>query len=496
MVGFILSSFLNHILKKIFTALFILLSLHSAAQNGIIWYDPIPVAGKTYGNLHPRIALDQNNKPLVLWGDPNGAVFLAKWAVKGFAEPVQVNPPGKHEFTESWAGPEMAGHGDTIYIVYKEMPEETSHILMKHSYDGGAHFSIETEIDDSDGFISRFPTVAMDPYGNPLVAYMKYDQGFINPRYVVAKSKDLGESFAGEALVTDYSGGHISDCCPATVVESGNATVILYRDNLNGYRNVWAGISRNMAISFDRGLQVDHTDWYSKNCPANPPHGIIISDTLYSVYTSGSADSSLIYLSKTSLSGLSSSAAPVTGKFTGLTSQNFPRIANAGNATAVAWEQSIGSSTQVCLYFTNEITGGFPPDYDTVATGNFENLDVAIAGGHVYVVYQDDSSGNVMYRIGHYEETEANKLLAENTTVALQPAANGKYFSVTLPDLSYCMMSDLNGKEYEMEMKCRKNVCKIYTEDLDPGLYIVRLYCKDEKVYTYKYQVKEIKAKE
>ncbi len=483
-------------MKKILTVLLVLISARSFSQNGIVWYDPIPVADKTYGNLHPRVTLDHNNKPIVLWGDPNGAVFLSRWFVKGFAEPVQINPAGRHEFTESWAGPELAGRGDTVYVVYKEMPEESKPILIKHSYDGGAHFSIETQIDDSDGFISRFPTVAMDPYGNPLVAYMKFNPGFTSPRYVVAKSKDLGESFAGEALVTDYSGAHISDCCPATVVESGNATVILYRDNYNGYRNVWAGISRNAAISFDKGVQVDHTDWLAPACPPNPPHGIIISDTVYSVFTSGNADSSLIYFGKASLSGLAATYAPLTGNFTGLTSQNFPRIANAGDATAVAWEQSVGSSTQVCLFFTNEVTSGFPPNYDTVAKGTFENLDVALAGGHIYVVYQDDSSGNVMCRVGHYEETVANRLLAENTTVSLQRASSGKYFTVSLPDISYCMMSDLNGKEYEMEMKCKKNTCKINTEDLDPGLYIVRLYCKDEKVYTYKYEVKEIKEKE
>jgi len=475
---------------------FLLLNICCRAQNGIIWYDPIPVADKTYGNLHPRVSLDQNNKPMVLWGDQNGRVFFANWSGKEFAEPVRINPPGKQAFTEPWAGPEIASRGDTLYVVYKETPEENNHIYIRHSYDGGKHFSIETQVDDSDGLVSRFPTVAIDPYGHPLVSYMKYDSGYVNPRHVVAKSKDLGESFAGEAVVYDYSGGKISDCCPATVVESGNATVILYRDNFNEYRNIWAGISKNRAISFDKGLQIDHTDWFSKACPANPPHGTIISDTLYAVFTSGTGDSSLIFLSKASLTSLADTFVPLTGKFPGLTSQNFPRIANYGNATAIAWIQSIGVNMQACLTFTNEITTGFQPKYDVVARGIFESLDVTLGGGHIYVVYQDDSSGNIMCRIGAYEETATNKLLAENTTVYLQRAANGKYFTVSLPDLSYCMMVDVEGKEFEMDMKCKKNSCKINTEDLDPGLYVVRLYCKDEKIYTYKYEVKEIKEKE
>jgi hypothetical protein len=483
-------------MKQHLTVLFLIISFGSQAQNKVIWYDPIPVADKTYGNMHPRVQLDAGNNPMVLWGDKNGRVFFVRWAGKEFTEPVQVNPEGKQAFTESWAGPELVSRGDTVYAVYKEMPEDTRHIYIKHSYDGGKNFSTETMVDDSDGLISRFPTVAMDPYGHPLVAYMKYDPGFLNPRYVVARSTDLGESIAGESIVVDYSGGRISDCSPATVVESGNATIILYRDNHDGYRNIWAGISRNAAVSFDKGLQVDNSNWFTRECVANPPHGTIISDTLYSVFTSGTGDSSLVYFGKMSLSAMSASASRITGKFPGLTSQHFPRIANSGNAAAIVWQQSIGINMQVCMMFTNEITAGLPPKYEVVARGVFDNVDVTLGGGHVYVVYQDDSSGNIMCRIGHYEETQTNKLLAENTTVALQRSANGKYFTVTLPDLSYCMMVDTDGKEFEMDMKCKHNVCKINTEDLEPGLYVVRLFCKDEKVYTYKYEVKEIREKE
>lgn len=491
----ILILLLSQTMRKAFTIILSFISIVALAQKSVIWYDPITVADKTYGNLHPRITLDHNYKPIVLWGDPSGRVFISRWDNKAFAEPQQINPAGKYAFTESWAGPELTSAGDTIYIVYKEIPEENHHVFIKHSYDGGRHFSIETEVDDSDGYISRFPTVSTDPYGSPLVAYMKLDRGFTNPRYVVAKSKDMGESFAGEALVKDFSGGRVSDCCPATVAASGNATIILYRDYLDGYRPIWAGISRNFGISFDKGLRVDSSHWFSKACPPNAPHGIIVGDTLYSVFTTGGGDSALIYMSKTSITGLAATTQQLTGKFTGLTSQNFPRIANSGNATAIAWEQAIGIKTQVCMYFTNDISAGLPAKYDTVANGAYQNLDVAMGGGHIYVVWQDDSSGNIMCRVGFYEESQTNKLLAENTTVALQRAANGKYFTVSLPNLSYCMMSDRDGREYEMDMKCKKNVCKIFTEDLDPGLYIVKLYCTDEKVYTYKYEVKEIKEK-
>ena len=481
-------------MNKIFTLLLLLSTLPAFAQkNGIIWYDPIVVADKTYGNLHPRIVLDQHHKPLVLWGDVNGKAFLAKLNGKAFDEPVQINSGTQPVFTESWAGPEITGHGDTIYIVYKKMPEETSHIFIKHSYDGGKTFSIESQVDDDRPYITRLPTVAIDPYGNPLVAFMKLDSGYTNAHYYVYRSTTMGEDFRYDTMIPSYSGGLASDCCPATVVESGNATVILYRDNLQHHRNIWAGISRDAGRSFPKGVSVDPTDWTTERCPAAAPHGIIIGDTLYTVYSSG--DDALVYFSKTTLSGLQADAAPLTGKFTGLTSQNFPRIANYGNATALVWEQAIAADNQICLFFTNDITTGLPPKYDTVARGTFSSTDVALGGGHVYIVWQDDFTGKLMCRIGFYEENQINQQLAENTTIALQRAANGKYFTVALPNVASCMMVDMEGRENEMDIKPSAGSCRVITEDLDPGMYIVRIYGKDDKVYTYKYEVKEVVEK-
>jgi hypothetical protein len=144
------------------------------------------------------------------------------------------------------------------------------------------------------------------------------------------------------------------------------------------------------------------------------------------------------------------------------------------------------------MLFTNDITRGFPSKYDVISSGIPTNADVAVGLGHVFVVWQDDSSGRVMSRTGRYEESETNKLLSENTTIALITAPSGKYFTVSLPGINSCLMVDAQGKEYEMDMKCRRNVCKVNIEDMDPGIYIVKIFGKDDKVFNYKYEVKAI----
>jgi len=119
---------------RITLTIIFLLIFHCSYSQGVIgWLAPYPVASKVYGNLHPRISLDKNNDPMVVWGDENGKVWFTKWGGESFAEPKVLTLPGTVAFTSSWAGPDIASRGDTVYVVYKEMPEEDHHIFIKHS---------------------------------------------------------------------------------------------------------------------------------------------------------------------------------------------------------------------------------------------------------------------------------------------------------------------------------------------------------------------------
>ena len=383
-------------MKYLFLLFIFCAALFASAQT-LTWSAPLDVAMSMYGNQHPRVVLDGSGNPLLLWGDSDKAMF-SRWNGTSFSTPVQVSPMPIQIFAQSWAGPDIAAKGDTVYVIYKQSPEEVNHIFIVRSLDGGMTFSAPVQVDNIGTNVSRFPTLTVDNMGNPIVAFMKFDAGFGNARWVVSKSNDLGNTFMPDALASDWSGGDVCDCCPAAIVSEGSNVAMLYRDNASNIRDSWAGLSTNGGTSFSNGWNIDEQNWMIMSCPSTGPDGVIVGDSLYSVFMNG-ANSSRVYWSASSLSTLQKTPTqPLTGNITGLATQNYPRIASAGNALAIAWKQRVSNADQLVLRFTNNIANGLPDTLNMVAMAGVTNTDVVVNNGNIFVVWEDENSGTVKYR--------------------------------------------------------------------------------------------------
>lgn len=398
-------------MKKIFTFLLALMfvSAISKAQSGITWAAPMTVASNNYQNLHPRITLDAMGNPLILWGytinTTEGKAYFSRWNGSMFTTPVTVSPNMITIAAASWMGPDIASKGDTVYVVMKRTDEgvDTNRLFITHSFDGGMTFSIPVQIGYISDSVSRFPTVSIDETGNPIVGFMKFDAGYVTSQWWISRSTDYGTTFLPCVKASGWSGGDVCDCCPGALVKSGNTLAMLYRDKNSNIRDSWAGISNDEGTTFPSGIRVDQNNWNLNMCPSSGPDGVIIGDTLYSSFMNGASGTSLVYYNKSSISNLTSGPTiPVTGMYTGLFVQNYPRMANNGNAIALAWKQNVSGSDQLGILFTNNINNGFPTLFDTVWTNNITNTDVAVGNGEIHVVWQDDNAGVVRYRKGTF----------------------------------------------------------------------------------------------
>ncbi|HLP93674.1 MAG TPA: hypothetical protein VK168_06535 [Saprospiraceae bacterium] len=381
-------------MRNIFLILLTTLSLTSQAQSGISWSPTEQVASSAFDNMHPRITIDGSGNPLILWGKGDvNKVYFTRRENNSFAPPLTLNPDAIPVFAASWAGPDLAAHGDTVYAVFKHTPEHLNSIYLVTSTDGGATFSTPVQVDSIADNLSRFPSVGTDAAGNPLIAFMKFDPNWGNARYVLTRSADLGQTFEPDILGSAWSGGDVCDCCPSTVVTSGNTVALMYRDNLNNLRNNWTGISLDNGASFAGGIEIDNTDWMINACPSSGPDGIIVGDKLHSVFMSSASGKTLCYRSSSTISTLQmDSISPLTANFQGLGLQNFPRIASWGNSAAIVWAQSVNGSSQLALQFTNNLSNGFPDTYETVIGNGVVNADVALYGDKIYVVWEDNSA--------------------------------------------------------------------------------------------------------
>ena len=474
-------------MKRIFLAIITLMFVTtiSMAQSGITWSAPIPVATNVSGNYYPRITLDAAGNALVLWGHSNRAMF-SRWNGTTFSAPIMLNTATVSIASAYWMGPQIASKGDTVYVVMKRIDEaiDTNRLFITHSFNGGATFSPISQFGYIGGNNSRFPTVTIDNTGNPVVGYMKFDSLSGLASWAVFRSNDYGNTFSTDVAASGWTGGSVCNCCPGTIVTSGNTVAMLYRNVLGPIRDMWTGISTDGGTTFTNGFEIDHSNWNLTSCPASGPDGVIIGDSLYSTFMSGAVGTDFVYYSKASISNLNAGAAvQITGDFPGLVIQNFPRIANSGSAVAMAWKQNVYNVDQLGFQFTNNISNGFPPLFDTVAMNNITTVDVAVGQGTVHVVWEDDNAGVVMYRKGTFTPmtTGIHQNIPNGFIVNIYPNPANTFLNIHCSDAQFStlnsqlIITDILGNEvYKGTLNGLDNAIAVSTWNAGIYFYEIR----------------------
>jgi hypothetical protein len=479
-------------MKRTFTLLFTAFTVSAMAQSGITWISGNNIASNSFSNMHPRIALDGMGDPMVIWGSMSDAsVYFCNWNGASFNPPVALNPGWLNIATGSWMGPQIASHGDTVYVVVKQTPEAdtASHLYLIRSFDGGNAWDNPIKIDNIGNHISRFPTVTTDALGNPIIGFMKFAADFSNAQWNVTRSFDFGNTYSTDVWASGWSGGTVCDCCPGAIVNSGNIVTMLYRDNNSNIRDTWTGLSTDGGLSFADGWNVDGNNWNIAVCPSTGPDGEIIGDSLYDVFTSAASGTYRTYRSVSSISsGAAQPAVALGGTIPNLNMQNYPRMSRYGNAMAIVWRQSVNSTEQLPIYFTNNIANGFPMMYDTVDLNYITNADVAVGNGKIFVVWEDDQSGTVKYRRGTYVTTTG---VAENTASSFSIYPNPAKDMLTIDGMkdaqSIRLINSLGAvvKEIASANEARMT---IDIKDLAKGSYLVEVLCGG-KVTTQKLMI-------
>jgi hypothetical protein len=472
-------------MNKVITLILIAFCYSANAQ--ITWTTGIDISNNTYSNMHPRMALDRTGNPLVVWGKMSDeSVYFSRWNGTMFTTPVKLNGT-MTVAAASWMGADIASHGDTVYVVMRQTPESadtSKHIYIVRSFDGGQNFSSPVRVDYIADSVSRFPTVTTNAAGNPIVAFMKFNSSFMDSRWVVTKSTDYGNTFSTDVKASGWgSSAEVCDCCPGAIVSSGNKSAMLYRDNNSNIRDIWTGISNNNATTFPSGFEVDNNNWMVMSCPSSGPDGVIIGDTLYSTFMSSGSGNYRTYLSKSSIStGNIGSFSNLTGTITGLSQQNYPRIATDGTAMAIVWKQTVSGAAQLPILFTNDIANGFSASYDTVDLANITNADVAISNGKVSVIWQDDASGTVKYRSGTYTTINTGINQFSKSDFSIYPNPVNEKININTTDNKIFSLTIFNSLgENIYSTKATSNL-QIETSSFSSGLYFIQINSSNSSI--------------
>ena len=418
-------------MKNIFIFLLLISSI-SFGQQGIVWDSEISVSdGTTYGRFRPRMALTDNDVPVVVYGNSIG-LYVSRWNGVDFDTPVSIMPSGMETYISGWTGPDIASKGDTVIVVFKQMPLTSGNVYSVRSTDGGITFSDTIRVDAHDIGVAWMPSVEMDELGNPVVSYMVHGSNWSNPDYVIAQSFDTGLNYTSEIDITTSIPGEVCDCCPSEMVINGSRRALLFRNNESNLRNMFAVMSIDDGTSYTSQEDVDYTNWTTNSCPSTGPDGVFFNNELLTVFTSGASGNRRVNLSSSDVTSGIVYANTYSIDDASL-NQDYPRIAISNDTIIMVWREYFGTSSDVIISVAtqgnyNQLLAegvGASESFIGVQT----NPDVLINNGVVYLCFQDEETGDVRFRTGSVNSVVSVEKIDESLSFSIypNPSNTGEY---------------------------------------------------------------------
>jgi hypothetical protein len=469
-------------MKKIFVILFFI-PIISIAQVGLDWSKQITVNDNTeLGYTRPKVVFTNNNIPVVMWSKKtNQEVYVSRWNGNNFGTPVKVTPDGIKVFAQDWAAPDMAAYGNKVVVTYSVVPEETGLIYTVTSTDGGVTFSDTVRV--SDNPITRFPAVTVAPDWSVSVAYMEFEPGYLEPHYTVARSIDGLQPYSSAIKATGPAPGEACDCCPANIFTNGDKHVLLFRNNDNNLRDIWASVSSDDGKTFGLVKEIDTTNWMIGACPSSGPSGMITDDSLFYTWMSGASGNTRVMIASASSNDLGiGQHYMVTPNLGSNSSQNFPIIAGFRRNIGVVWEE-VQSGVSTIKFIVGQ--NGMPSlQKDSIYLVNTDsnsfakNPHVAFSNGVYHITWQDVRSRSIYYRSATIKNfVGINEVHHLNKSNLIYPnPANGIFKISNLNSVSVIKIyNNMGSIIYQKEVKLDSEL-ELDLSIYPAGNYIVQLF--------------------
>lgn len=467
-------------MNALLTTPFALLASTFSFAQLIQWEPEVTVAdGSLYGNARPRATL-VNDHPVVIFGKMSATenLYIARWNGSSFDTPVPALPANTSSYLTEWTGPDIDSYGNTVVATFKLEPLDGGKVYSVRSTDGGITFSDTIRVDSHPQGVAWMPSMAMDMNGNPVITYMAHDANWTNPRYVLVRSTDGGLSYGSELEVTSGMSPEVCDCCPAELVADNNKLILLFRNNEANIRDIFAVASNDGGATFTSSDNVDRLNWSISACPSTGADGCFANNRFLTAFASAASGKYRLYVSSATVDGpigfedRRQMAEPDMANGT----QNYPRISSAGDTVVMAWKESVFGNQEI---FCSISLPGMDPlvaltsykqqsNESTVALQT--NPEILYKNGFVHLFYQDNGSGDLIYRRGTIATGVGLEENSQLLRVSPNPS-NGTF--VVEGELEESAVFDALGRAVHYLQAKEGSYHQFTLLDCAPGLYTV-----------------------
>ena len=396
-------------MKKILSKIiFITLSLPLlVSAQSLNFGNTFTISSGADGYGRPRIALT-NNQPIIIWRKDSTpkTIRASKWDGTNFTTPYDITSAGV--LPSSWDGPEIAAKGDTVYLVFASTATTQESIMLIRSFDGGNTFSDTIRVSENNpAHKYRMGNIKIDKDGHPIVSYMQYLLNFTEPKQMVNRSINYGDSFIGSVEGSESAPGEPCDCCKSSLILDNNDIYLLFRNNINNERNSYISKSTDGGQTFNLVADLDDYDWIVNGCPATGPLGIVNGDSLLIVRRSGgTGNDEIVYTNSNKLDlnfSYNRNIDPIIGKI-----QDYPDLTLNGDTIFIAWQDNRNNIPD--CFFSYSINGienlSLGNTFtDTLVFGAKLNPDLVFKNNNIHLVYNDNGSNSIKYIRGSFDNT-------------------------------------------------------------------------------------------
>ena len=396
-------------MKKILSKIiFITLSLPLlVSAQSLNFGNTFTISSGSDGYGRPRIALT-NNQPIIIWRKDSTpkTIRASKWDGTNFTTPYDITSAGV--LPSSWDGPEIAAKGDTVYLVFASTATTQESIMLIRSFDGGNTFSDTIRVSENNpAHKYRMGNIKIDKDGHPIVSYMQYLLNFTEPKQMVNRSINYGDSFIGSIEGSESAPGEPCDCCKSSLILDNNDIYLLFRNNINNERNSYISKSTDGGQTFNLVADLDDYDWIVNGCPATGPLGIVNGDSLLIVRRSGgTGNDEIVYTNSNKLDlnfSYNRNIDPIIGKI-----QDYPDLTLNGDTIFIAWQDNRNNIPD--CFFSYSINGienlSLGNTFtDTLVFGAKLNPDLVFKNNNIHLVYNDNGSNSIKYIRGSFDNT-------------------------------------------------------------------------------------------
>jgi hypothetical protein len=260
--------------------------------------------------------------------------------------------------------------------------------------------------------------------------------------------------------------------------------VLLFRNNDANIRDIHGVLSLDGGATFPFQTNLDNLGWSLMSCPSTGADAVFVGDDLITAFASQADGKYRLYLSSSSAStdltynSRTMMALPTLGNDT----QNYPRISGENDTIVLAWEEKDAGNTEV--YCAVTLPGmdpvatlvSFKSKANATTTGVQTNPEIIYKNGFVHLFFQDNSTGDLIYRRGTIGDVTGIEELDLSANAHPNPSATGEFIISDALEINSVVTATGGLVVYSIVKK--GDSIQLNIDDSSKGIYFVRYTAK------------------